>query len=1855
MTLVIAGFRFADPPRRVASAWVWEGSRELDHQPVVARVFTIEAQVGAEFRLEHEFELLRRLELPGVVRVIALERSSRELVVIREAHPGVSLADYAGARALAVDEFLGIAAEVAGILADVHDQRVVHRDLKPSTILIDPETKALALADFGLSVALESERARIHEREVLERSLPYMAPEQTGRTGREVDYRSDLYALGVVFYELLTGRVPFAASTPLELIHALLARRPECPQRVRPELPTPVAQLVMKLLEKAPERRYQSARGLAHDLERLRLRGSADLSTFELGCADVPTMLRLPHQLYGRTRERAALLASFRRATEGTPSFVLLVGEPGIGKSALLDELVEPVLRRRGFLARGKFEPDSERPYAAIIAALSNLADQLLTETPDGLARWRERLRGELGGLAAIVCALTPRFALILGDQHPVAELAPIEARNQVRVALARLLGVFARVEHPLVLALDDLQWADPSSLELIRELLAAPQDRSTAMFVVGTARAELETDHTGILPSLLTGLAAAGREVLELELGPLSREALTELVADVLSRTPEQVASLVELVARKTGSNPLFARTFLLHLAELGLLARDPDGWTWDPDALAAASLPADALAMMTTKLTRLPEVVRGLLTVASVFGTSFDPAAVARVGGRAWPGSQLHQLIDAGLLIPLDQRGYAFTHDRIREAAYQLLGPQRRRALHLALGDDLLARLDLDDLDQRIFEVVDHLDRGYDLLGDEADTAAGLAALAALDHTRLRQLAQVNVRAGRRALGEGAPDSAVTYLKIGVALLERIGAAVGSEPDGASAFEATLAQAQAQALIGRYDEADRGLRGLLGERLGPRERGRVAVARIWALILAGDNVAAVRFGVATLRSLEVAVPEPVRPLDVVAVLPKMRRMARPEALERVCARPRIQAPRVLAALDVLTALAGTAYVTDPLLFVLLTERHGSLLEAHGDHDSAPQMFAQLGLVLANAVGRRREAVALARRCLELELRRRPGPECYRVRLTTNFASLWSEPFWALLGPTREVIDLAEELGDIESADYAWAMFVELSFYAGAALRLVADRAATRIAWAQRWGTSGIAGGGELFVRACELLREGPAPSDGDEDPLGICEHTQVGRTDLTRLGYRHLGGVILAVFGRWSEALREFESVGQGLESGLPGLWYSGNLCLLTGVAAAAVIGEGRAGADVRRLRRVVERQRKLATRWTAAGGNFEHVCATLEAEQARLAGELDRAARLYERARALASGQRNLMIEALICERTATLMIERELPRFAVGPLLDACELYGRWGAKAKVAQLEARWAELGLVALRSEFRTEARSPQPGPERRPGDVSTSRALDGATLVEIAQAIAEDIELADVVERVLVLAAESAGAERGALLLVDHDQLWVRAEWSADGDERGSSGYRELQATLASDHEQLPASLLRWVERTGEPVVLDEASADRRFASDPHFQRSGARSVLAAPIVKHGRLVGILYLENRLSGGSFTAARLEVLRLLTAQAASALENAQLYEALRASELRWRSLVEQLPDYVVLVDRHGKVEFVNRSARVDAEQIQRSPLELLTPESQRRAGVALAQLFATGGQQAIEVEGTNEDGSSHAFAVRMAPIMMERGVERAIVVASDISERKQLEAQIRQQQRLESIGTLAAGVAHEINNPVQGIMNYAELIAGSKDISPTVREFAKEIEHETERVATIVRNLLRFSRQEQHESLEQATPAAVVEGTVSLLRAVLRRSQIRLELRIPDDLPRLCCRPQQIQQVVMNLVTNARDALDQRFRGYHEHKRVDIEAEAFERDGAAWVRIRVSDQGGGVPEEVAARIYDPFFTTKGRDRGTGLGLAVSHGIVREHGGVLLLHNRPGVGASFVIELPGLVGPPQPA
>ncbi len=1859
---------------------MYEAERERDGVLVIAKVFDV-ADPAVEARAEHEFQLIHHLDIAGVVRALALERAGDQLVLLLERVPGVNLHEYAKGKPLAVDEFLRIAISLARTLMQVHERGILHRDIKPSNILLEDQSHRVFLADFGLSMLLATDSRYFSDPGVAEGTLPYISPEQTGRVKRPVDFRSDLYSLGATFYELVTGRRPFTATTPLELIHAHLARRTRPPHELRPELPVLLSALVMRLLEKLPERRYQSAAGLHGDLERLAAAlaaGERDPS-FVLGVHDHPAVLQMPHRLYGRSAELDEIETMLAGAiAQRQTRTVVIVGDAGVGKSALIGTLDELLASRGGQLASGGFSASQhDQPLRGFAEAIARVCEQLLIESDERLAEWREQFLTQLGPLAGVIIELVPGSEALFGEQPELLVLELTEAKNRLHLAVARFFTVIAQ-RMPLLLALDDVDQADASSLELLRSLIVKGIEGST-LIVLTVRRDALDSvdssnrssrpgqgfDPRAPLRDLVTALADQGERVRRIEPGPLTRADLTAWLADLLARPPDELAELAELIARKTESNPFFVHQFIRYLADTKLLRAESSGWCWDANAIAKAGIPSDLLAMLSAKLERLPSGPRRVLALAACIGFEFEVRTLEAIAGFSVVelAAALHPLELAGL-VSTSGRRMQFTHERLIEPAASLLEPDERARQHWAIGRFLLGiSLSSDSAraaartmeesrpdsqsgkpgragknrisDDEIFTIVEHLAAGFEQAGD-------------LDGELRLHVARQALEAGRRALGSAAWLVAVRLLGFATALIEPwLTAARRGRGEHELAFAIHFAHAQALALASPKS-AEASFDELLEWDLPVVARGQVVARRVRILALQGRLPEAVQVGLAGLARLGIDLTQPVGMFTMLRWSRRAWVAYRRTDLARL--RP-ARDERAIAVLDIANAVKTPAFSVDLNLFVALTGLAATQTLRHGRHSSTPIALAQFGIAVQAGFGKPDVAARICDQAIAMLDEDPNDPSPSRARAESAALLVWptTRPIRSLLAKMIAVQRHAAEVGDLEVAGFQAALALEFHLVAGVHLRELVRLGEQWIAELERWGNVVML----IWLRAnLAVFRMATAPTETPK--VAFVTREQAVAAGLTRLPLYSIISIQIygtALRGDWPAVLQLCESVAGDYAEVTRGSAQSARFAVLYALA----LGQRWPRADKpgrRRIRRRLRGLQKLAQGWVKwCPENFAAGAALVEAELAAVEGDVARAQRGFELARTLATKHGQLDMLGLYCEAFARFAQRRGRIATAQEAVRQAIEANRQWGATALVRGLERRhllWlADPRGIGDRHTL-TMTRRIAPTPVAEP----TVFALDVAGVMATLQAISEELGLDEVILRVLEGALENAGAERGTLLL-ERDGV-VSLVAASDGVRLVAFGQ---PISLRDAGDRVPLSVINFVLRTGKPIVLDDAQEDSRFASDPYVSATGVRSLLCMAIIKQSRRVGALVLENRLSSHGFDAQRLEVLRILVGQAASALDNARLYDALHRSEAQWRSLVEGVPDIIALLDELGQFEFINH-----AEPYRMSPAELLGMSADQfidpaQVGAwqqAFAEVLATGELRELEVTWTASNAAEPSvYVVRLAPITFGGRVGKVLSISTDVSERRRneaqqsrLETQLRQQQRLESIGTLASGVAHEINNPVQGIMNYADLILERSRDPVLVAEFAIEIGDESQRVATIVRNLLAFSRQEREAPYETAEVATLIDDTLSLIRTVIRRDQIQLDVAIPTGLPGFRCRAQQIQQVIMNLVANARDALNERWGELSEQKRIELSAATFERNGESWVRISVEDRGGGIPVAIRERIFEPFFTTKKGEQGSGLGLAVGRDIASEHGGELRVECEDGVGSRFHLELP---------
>lgn len=1431
------GFEVREVLHRGERSTVLRATRLADGRAVVLKALTLAGPEERDIaRFRTAWEVTRGLAAPTICATLDWLPQARLLVL--EDIGGNSLAARDSAR-LPPAEVLAIALQLARALEHLHGAGVIHRDVNPNNVVLAGDR--VQLIDFDVATRLPRGLAAAGPPDHLEGTLAYLAPEQTGRMNRPVDRRADLYSLGATLYELLTGSRPFPTDDPIALVHAHLARLP-APPHERAEVPFQLSAIVMRLLAKMPEDRYQSAAGLRADLERLdhalRLGRPAG---FALGEQDLPPELEISPRLYGRAREQAALAQAFARARGARPGLVLVRGAPGVGKSALVAELAGNVAREGGSFAAGRHPPGQNAPLVGLVEALRELLREALTRGPAP----RVAVALALEGLAPSLAPLLPELGLLLGELAAASPGQAAETQNRVRLGLARLLRALAAPEHPVVLALDDVQRADAATLQILEAVLR--DDASSDLLLVCTLR-EVPADHPA--EGLLRAAREAGAPVLELDLAPLGPEALTSLLADSLHGPEEQVRPLALAVHHKTDGNPLFVERFLRSMVAAGSLRFDPAGprWTWDLDAVRRGEVADNVAELLAATVRALPGPTADVLQAAACFGTRFDVRTVATATGLA-PARVIELLgpaVAEGLVAAVGEEGaWRFLHDRLQEAALHLLDGPARTARHLALGRALQAALDGPEREAALFTIVGQLDAGRALLEDPDERHA---------------VARLDLEAGRRAAAATDYAGAIAAFAVGRELVD-------PARDPALAFVLAHGIGDLAPLAGRPDLAARALEDAAAIAPGPAEAFATEISKLNLLTITGRHADAVDYAMGIVEGLGGP-----RPRDPAAWGEEMgRQMAAfgermagrsPEALLDA---PAMTDPVASAEVFVLASVAG-ASMAIPHVFPVVILRMVNLSLAHGNAIPSPVAYGAWAFILV-AMGQPDQGAAFARLALDLAARSpaptiRPSVE----HVTSTYVLHWTRPWLE----AREVCASAAE-GGLRTGNFTaagWATLCTLFFAVthGSPLPEL-ESEALRVAHSTQNDFS-YADGATLARAIADTARQLRGSSPGDPAIEAALEHYPSALT--IGLSVRLTAATLLGDFDR--AILLSDRVTGMLAGMGTPPaladhVFYT---------AMARIQRDGAAALPA------LDAALEQVGRWAAAcPANQADRHQLLLAERAALHGDPAAGAR-YDEAAAHAAREGHLAVEALAYERAAALYLAAGRRTIASAYLSEARRAWTRYGAGARVAALEARWPELRSASRGGTVTTASTTTSGG------------SVEAEVVLRVTRALSAEETLDGLLGALLRLVVQVGGASRGGLVLVQEGQARVQAVGDAEGPRVG------LNLDLA-DNAEIPPEFVQYALTTQQLLVIDDALAVPRWAATPYVRARAPRSVLCAPLVARGTPIGAIYLENDVTAGAFTPAHVELVRVLASQAAMALLNGILVERHRgqAEELR--------------------------------------------------------------------------------------------------------------------------------------------------------------------------------------------------------------------------------------------------------------------------------------------------------------------------------------------------------------------
>jgi PAS domain S-box-containing protein len=1776
-------------------------------------------------RLEHEYALRNDLDGDWAARPVELLRDGGRLMLVLADPGGEPLEGLLG-RPMEVTEFLRIAVSLAAAVGRLHARGLIHKDLKPANILIDTASGSVWLSGFGITSRLPREHQPPAPPEVIAGTLAYMAPEQTGRMNRSVDSRSDLYALGVTLYEMLTGALPFTAADPMEWVHCHIARQPAPPGERVAGVPAPLSAIVMKLLAKTAEDRYQTAAGLIIDLKRCLAEWQATfgIESFLLGRQDASDRLLIPERLYGREREIDTLLAAFDRVVaDGTPQVVLVSGYSGIGKSSVVNELHRVLVPPRGLFASGKFDQyKRDIPYATLAQAFRSLVRPLLGLSEAALGRWREALSDALGPNGQLIVNLVPELVFVIGEQLPAPDLPPHDAQNRFQMVFRRFLGVFARKEHPLALFLDDLQWLDTATLELIEHLVTHSEVQH--LLLVGAYR-DNEVDPAHPLIRTFQAIRDAGARVEEIVLTPLRLDDVGRLNADALHCKPERARPLAQLVHEKTSGNPFFVIQFLTALNEEGLLALDPvaPAWQWDIDRIRAKSYTDNVVDLVVGKLIRLPEETQEALKQLACLGNDAEIATLTMVHGE--PEQTIHgalwEAVHAGLVLRLDTT-YKFLHDRIQQAAYSLIAEEERVEAHLRIGRVLLASMTADQLAEHLFDVANQLNRGAARLIDQDEKA---------------QVATIDLRAGRKAKASAAYASACGYLAAGMALLD--------ERDWISQYELLfslmLERAECELLTGHFEKAGQ----LVGELLlrGASKVDQAATYHLKVLLhtARSENAQAVISALSCLRLFGIDLSAHPTWEQVQAEYETVWHILRGRQIESLTDLPLVTDPERVAAMQVLSVLAPPAYSTDFHLFCLLACCMANVGMQHGICGASAHGFGYFGSILGPVFHRYSEGYRFA--ALACDLVKKHGFIVYQAKIYHAMGSVayWTQPLGTAIDFMRAAYRTATEMGDLTSACsgmYRSITFLLLRNDPLDAVWRESEKSLDFVRKAKFHDTSEIIVCQQRFIatmqgRTASFSTFSEAQFDeatfeaqliGDRMTLMICFYW------ILKLKARFLSC-------DYAEALAAADNA-KAL------LWTSAaHIQLLdyffyTALTVAALYDN--ATADVRTGWRslLMAHQEKLREWAENYPPTFGDKHALVSAEIARLEGRDADAMRLYEQAIQLAREHGFVQNEALALEVAARFYTTHGVETIANTYLRSARNRYDRWGALGKVKQFDECYPHLREEPTLTSFIATIGAPV-------------GQLDVETVVKASQAVSGEIVLGNLIKTLMVIAVEHAGGERGLLVLPRAEQLWIEAE--------ATSGLNtvevNLQQTLVTSSD-LPESILQYVTRTKEPVILDDASKEKLFSTDKYIIQKHARSVLCLPLIKQTKLVGVLYIENNLAVSVFTPARIAVLKLLSSQAAISLENARLYTALQRSEasLTEAQQISHTGSWRVKVST-GEMSWSAEQFRIlgfdpSATWPSRATfMERIHAEDGPSLNQVIERAVRERSRFQHEYRIVLPDGSVKHLQSVGQPDISESGDLEFVGTVMDITDRKRAEEALRSVQaelarvaRLSTMGELAASISHEINQPLAAIVTNGDaglrwLNRGQPDLDEA-RDAFSCIVRDAQRAGSVIRGL-RALAQKSGPQMAKFDMVDAIQEVLTLTRSELKRHGVVLHTKLSvADRPVFGDRVQ-LQQVVLNLVMNGAESMS---AITDRPKVLTISSEAAEPDG---LLVAVEDTGTGLDPAMADRIFEPFFTTK--SAGMGMGLSICRSIVDSHGGRLWVSRRAPYGAIFRFTVPG--------
>lgn len=1786
----IAGYQLAEIIHQTASTAVYQAIRELDSLPVIIKLLQAEYPTLKEIeRLKHEYEIARDLNLPGAIKPYDLVNYKNGLALILEDFGGQSLKKIITYGKVEIIDFLFLAIRIAEILGDLHTNQIIHKDIKPQNIIYNSKTLEVKVTDFSIAARLSRGTKCLSTANSLEGTLAYISPEQTGRTNRAIDYRTDLYSLGVTFYEILTNQLPCPYNDPLELVHCHIAKTPPLINQINPEIPAVIAGLVAKLLAKTPEDRYQSAYGLKADLEEclMQLHSLGKIDNFPLGKQDKSGQFQLPEKLYNREAEITELTNIFERVQAGSIEVVLIEGDPGTGKSLLAKEVERSLVRQQGYFITGKCDRGGDRiPYFPLIQAFQELIQQLLIASQGQINVWQEKLLTALGDRGQIIIDLIPELELIIGKQPPLPE------SSSFKEVFKKFILALTDTECPLVLFLDDLEKIDSNSLELVQFLVANVP--SQHLLILG-ASSENELTVNRELVQAIAQWQLTNIKVNKITLENLDLEQINQLVADTLGESPRKTLPIADLIGEKTQGNPFLAIQLFKSLYQDKILTFNfrSGRWQWDVEELAKIKVADDVVEVAIAKIQKLSKTTQYLLQLAAVLDDKFNFNTLAIISEQSPPiiATELQLAIEKELILPLNNQQlilppeeilYQFASPRIQQAIYNLIPEAQKNPFHWQIGQLLVKNASQSVLEEKIFQIVKHLNISMELLHSPSAK---------------EELAALNLLAGKKAKSVHAGETALTYLNIGLGLLSHSSWLTNYQ----LTFALHLETIACEYLLGNFERATSLATMTLKQINSDEDKFKVNQIQFRHYQNTGCYAEAIQLGLKSLkwRGLELIALPSQGDLST-AALAVQQNLNEREIADLINIAESEQS-QLLATISLLADLILPAYLTSENFGILCILEMMNLGWQYGDRAWAALAYTwycsllasdrpPVWLPLADRVNLKSplQNLPLTDRRIEAQIR----------ALSSTLIDYWQQPIKTNISLQRAAYQALKERGDFSWCHYSAIGIFWQKLIISDDLERLAQKYQQYIHFAKETDLTAAL---TLMVQQQLILQL--AGNHGNHSQTYFDPETALAtfQSKPYILGSNNYYLAQLVIF-YLEEKYQDAAEMANALEQAIAADFQVTFHCFYQGLTSVALYLQTQDIQKTVYWQNFQTCRQKLQTWAENCPENFLANHLLIEAESAQINEKYWQAVDLYDRAIAAAKENKSMFLEALANELAAKFYLRLNKPKMAKSYLRDAHYIYLKWGAAAQAKKLETKYPQLLTLPVVAEVKND----QLGMISISTTTTTgsiSGILDWSTVVKASIAISGEILLENLLRKLLKITLESAGAKMGFFLTKKPQQWIIEAEATID-----STEVKVSQSLPIENSGLVPVSIIYYVDRTQQNVVLDDATESEIFASDPYIIQHQPKSVLCFPIIHQAKITGILYLENPLTVGAFTSDRIEILKVLSSQVAISIENALLYNHLQSY----------------------------------SQELEIKNAALKESETRERA--------------------------------------------KAQELAQSLNQLQQTQSQLIQTEKISNLGQLVAGVAHEVNNPIgfisgnidranEYVQDLTDLLAlYQKHYSQPPREIldkAEEIELEyvledlpntissmkmgADRIREIMSSLRNFSRADSTQK-HLADIHQGIDSTLIILRYRLKAKSERPAINIIKeygDLPLVECYAGQLNQVFMNLIANAIDALDESNVG-HSYREIEANPNAIAIRTSVinlaeqhFAEIRISDNGPGITPEVQQHLFDAFFTTKPEGKGTGLGLSISYQIITEkHGGKMQCVSTPGKGAEFIIQIP---------